>query len=111
MSSTDQNQDPSTKSETTPPSPADGKGRRKSKKRRPDLDTVYTINTDGSRNFMHPADVTGPRRPAPAGRHRPGFVARPAEALHQAGHLVLHAAGRRQVVGADDGDLHDGSPS
>jgi len=28
-------------------------------KRRPDLDTVYTINQDGSRNFLHPADVTG----------------------------------------------------
>jgi cytochrome c oxidase accessory protein FixG len=27
--------------------------------RRPDLDTVYTINTDGSRNFLHPADVHG----------------------------------------------------
>ena len=28
-------------------------------KRRPDLDTVYTINADGSRNFLHPADVKG----------------------------------------------------
>lgn len=28
-------------------------------KRRPDLDTVYTINADGSRNFLHPADVRG----------------------------------------------------
>ena len=28
-------------------------------RRRPDLDTVYTINPDGSRNFMHPADVHG----------------------------------------------------
>lgn len=27
--------------------------------RRPDLETVYTINTDGSRNFLHPADVSG----------------------------------------------------
>jgi len=27
--------------------------------RRPDLDTVYTINVDGSRNFLHPADVHG----------------------------------------------------
>ena len=27
--------------------------------RRPELDTVYTINEDGSRNFMHPADVHG----------------------------------------------------
>ena len=32
-------------------------GRRE--KRRPDLDTVYTINADGSRNFLHPADVRG----------------------------------------------------
>lgn len=28
-------------------------------RRRPDLDTVYTINADGSRNFLHPADVHG----------------------------------------------------
>ncbi len=28
-------------------------------KRRPDLDTVYTINDDGSRNMLHPADVKG----------------------------------------------------
>jgi cytochrome c oxidase accessory protein FixG len=28
-------------------------------RRRPDLDTMYTINTDGSRNFLHPADVKG----------------------------------------------------
>ncbi len=28
-------------------------------KRRPDLDSVYTINADGSRNFLHPADVHG----------------------------------------------------
>ena len=28
-------------------------------KRRPDLDTVYSINTDGSRNVIHPADVRG----------------------------------------------------
>lgn len=27
--------------------------------RRPDLDTVYTFNSDGSRNFLHPADVNG----------------------------------------------------
>ena len=32
---------------------------RRPPKRRPDLDTVYTINSDGSRNFMHPADVRG----------------------------------------------------
>jgi cytochrome c oxidase accessory protein FixG len=31
----------------------------KPKKRLPDLDTVYTINPDGSRNFLHPADVHG----------------------------------------------------
>lgn len=30
-----------------------------SKLRRPELDTVYTINEDGSRNFLHPADVRG----------------------------------------------------
>jgi len=30
-----------------------------SRRRRPDLDTVYTINADGSRNFLHPADVKG----------------------------------------------------
>jgi len=28
-------------------------------KRRPDLDTVYSINADGSRNVLHPADVQG----------------------------------------------------
>ena len=33
--------------------------KKKSGKRRPDLDTVYSINTDGSRNFLHPADVKG----------------------------------------------------
>jgi len=27
--------------------------------RLPDLDSVYTINPDGSRNFLHPADVNG----------------------------------------------------
>jgi len=27
--------------------------------RRPDLDTVYSINEDGSRNFIQPADVSG----------------------------------------------------
>ncbi len=26
---------------------------------RPDLDTLYTVNADGSRNFLHPADVRG----------------------------------------------------
>ncbi|NTV03621.1 hypothetical protein HGA89_01720, partial [bacterium] len=34
-----------------------GKGRKE--RRRPDLDTVYSINADGSRNFLHPADVSG----------------------------------------------------
>ncbi len=33
--------------------------KRGSSQRRPDLDTVYTINADGSRNFLHPADVHG----------------------------------------------------
>jgi cytochrome c oxidase accessory protein FixG len=28
-------------------------------RRRPDLETVFTINDDGSRNFLHPADVKG----------------------------------------------------
>jgi len=28
-------------------------------RRRPDMDTLYSINTDGSRNFIHPADVRG----------------------------------------------------
>jgi cytochrome c oxidase accessory protein FixG len=32
---------------------------RKAQRRLPDLDTVYTINPDGSRNFLHPADVRG----------------------------------------------------
>ncbi|MCA9728867.1 MAG: cytochrome c oxidase accessory protein CcoG, partial [Candidatus Eisenbacteria bacterium] len=32
---------------------------RSTAKRRPDLDTVYTINEDGSRNFIHTADVSG----------------------------------------------------
>ena len=32
---------------------------RKRDTRRPDLDTVFTINPDGSRNFLHPADVHG----------------------------------------------------
>lgn len=32
---------------------------RRPKRRLPDLDTVYTINADGSRNFLHPADVHG----------------------------------------------------
>lgn len=27
--------------------------------RRPDLETLYSINADGSRNFLHPADVRG----------------------------------------------------
>ncbi len=32
---------------------------RRSKRRQPDLDSVYTINADGSRNFLHVADVRG----------------------------------------------------
>jgi hypothetical protein len=36
-----------------------GNGTKSSRKRRPDLDTVYTINPDGSRNVLHPADVNG----------------------------------------------------
>ena len=32
---------------------------RRPPKRRPDLETVFTINEDGSRNFLHPADVKG----------------------------------------------------
>lgn len=32
---------------------------RRPKRRLPDLDTVYSINADGSRNFLHPADVHG----------------------------------------------------
>jgi len=34
--------------------------KQKPERRRPDRETVYTINTDGSRNFIHPADVSGP---------------------------------------------------
>ena len=34
-------------------------GKSSEAKRRPDLDTVYSINTDGSRNHLHPADVSG----------------------------------------------------
>ena len=30
-----------------------------SRRRRPELDTLYTVNADGSRNFLHPADVRG----------------------------------------------------
>ena len=33
--------------------------RRRRNIRTPDLDTVYSINEDGSRNFLHPADVSG----------------------------------------------------
>lgn len=36
--------------QTTPP---------KAKQRRPDLDSLYCINPDGSRNTIHPADVKG----------------------------------------------------
>lgn len=34
-------------------------GQRRSSARLPDLDTVFTINEDGSRNMLHPADVKG----------------------------------------------------
>jgi cytochrome c oxidase accessory protein FixG len=43
-------------STTSPPSRSP---RRRAAHRLPDLDTVYTINPDGSRNFLHPADVRG----------------------------------------------------
>lgn len=33
--------------------------RRPGRQRLPDLDSLYTVNTDGSRNFLHPADVKG----------------------------------------------------
>ncbi|MEZ5065079.1 MAG: cytochrome c oxidase accessory protein CcoG [bacterium] len=45
-------------SSTTTPG-AKGPKAPKGKQRRPDLDTVFTINADGSRNFLHPADVHG----------------------------------------------------
>ena len=32
---------------------------KRSEVRWPDMDTMYTINPDGSRNFLHPADVKG----------------------------------------------------
>jgi len=35
-----------------------GQGRGRDK-RRPDLDTLYSVNRDGSRNMLHPADVSG----------------------------------------------------
>ncbi len=38
---------------------SDGPKKQRKVRRRPDLDTMYTINTDGSRNFLHPADVKG----------------------------------------------------
>lgn len=37
-----------------------GSGEQRSARQRlPDLDSLYTINADGSRNFLHPADVKG----------------------------------------------------
>ena len=42
-----------------PDTGADRKGSRRSKKRQPDLNTVYTINADGSRNMLQVADVRG----------------------------------------------------
>ncbi len=44
---------------STAPPTAPRKGRERPKARRPDLDTMFTINADGSRNFLHPADVRG----------------------------------------------------
>jgi len=41
------------------PSSRSTDGARRSRGRRPDLDTVFTINPDGSRNFLHLADVSG----------------------------------------------------
>ncbi len=38
---------------------SDKTGKRRATTRRPDLDTVYTIKSDGSRNMIHPADVKG----------------------------------------------------
>lgn len=56
MSSTD----PKTPQEPSKPTnPAEQAAARKPKRRRPDLDTMYTINEDGSRNFIQPADVDG----------------------------------------------------
>ena len=40
--------------ETKPTKPA------RPQQRRPDLDTVFSVNDDGSRNFIHTADVKGP---------------------------------------------------
>ncbi|PIE23168.1 MAG: cytochrome c oxidase accessory protein CcoG [Planctomycetota bacterium] len=40
---------------TTTQSPKQKKG----KKRRPDLDSLYSVNPDGSHNVIHPADVKG----------------------------------------------------
>ncbi len=39
--------------------PAGGTRTGRPRARRPDLETLYTINEDGSRNFLHPADVHG----------------------------------------------------
>ncbi len=36
-----------------------GGARRQAARRLPDLETPFTINEDGSRNFLHPADVRG----------------------------------------------------
>ena len=48
---------------TDAPQPADTTGGdaagRRSKKRQPDLNSVYSINADGSRNFLQVADVRG----------------------------------------------------
>ncbi|NNE10581.1 MAG: hypothetical protein HKN20_18615, partial [Gemmatimonadetes bacterium] len=39
--------------------PPGGARTARARKRRPDLETLYTVNADGSRNFLHPADVHG----------------------------------------------------
>jgi len=60
VSSTDPKSKSTEASKATPPADAAQDTKRKSKRRRPDLDTMYTINEDGSRNFVQPADVDGP---------------------------------------------------
>ncbi|MBK8232802.1 MAG: cytochrome c oxidase accessory protein CcoG [Candidatus Eisenbacteria bacterium] len=41
------------------PSGAGSSGRGATGPRRPDMDTVFLFNEDGTRNFLHPADVSG----------------------------------------------------
>jgi hypothetical protein len=40
-----------------PPKPVVARGRPVT--RRPDVDTLFSVNADGSRNAIHPADVSG----------------------------------------------------